>query len=98
MDSHALLVIEYNMCEESGECLTPMDLRKRIGLTQVQLAARLGKSPSTVAKWEARSVIPKGTPSEIKRLCETYECTLDELIEAFEGLTQQGTNKSAEAG
>lgn len=68
--------------------LTPMNLRKRIGLTQVQMAARLGRSPSTVAKWEARDVIPKGTPSEIKRLCEAYQCTLDELIEAFEGMKQ----------
>ncbi len=61
-----------------------MDLRKRVGLTQVQLAQKIGKSPSTVAKWEAKDVVPKGTPSEIKRLCEAYQCTIDELIEAFE--------------
>lgn len=64
--------------------LSPMDLRKRVGLTQVQLAMKIGKSPSTVAKWEARDVVPKGTPSEIKKLCEAYQCTIDELIEAFE--------------
>jgi transcriptional regulator with XRE-family HTH domain len=75
------------MCESDAR-LTPMNLRKRIGLTQVQLAARLGRSPSTVAKWEARDVVPKGTPSEIKRLCQAYECTLEELIEAFEVLPQ----------
>lgn len=61
-----------------------MDLRKRVGLTQVQLANKIGKSPSTVAKWEARDVVPKGTPSEIKKLCEAYQCTIEELIEAFE--------------
>ena len=73
--------------------LTPMDLRKRTGLTQVELAAQVGKSPSTVAKWEARVWVPKGTPSEIKHLCDVYKCTLDELIEAFE----RSSNKNAEA-
>ena len=74
------------MPNESDKCLTPADLRQRTGLTQVQLAALIGKSPSAVTKWEARSSLPRGTPSEIKRLCEAYKCTLDELIEAFEGI------------
>ncbi|MGP1375212.1 MAG: helix-turn-helix domain-containing protein [Almyronema sp.] len=74
------------MPSEGENRLTPVELRQRIGLTQVQLAIAIGKSPSTIAKWEARSVIPKGTPSEIKRLCNTYRCTLDQLIEAFEEL------------
>ncbi len=65
--------------------LTPVALRQRTGLTQVQFAISIGRSPSTIAKWEAGTVLPKGTPSEIKRLCEAYRCTLDELIEAFEG-------------
>ncbi len=86
MSSHALRVIDYNMPKNRDKRLTPADLRQRIGLTQVQFAALIGKSPSTIAKWEAGSVLPKGAPSEIKRLCEAYKCTLDELIEAFEGI------------
>jgi transcriptional regulator with XRE-family HTH domain len=86
MDIFALQVIAYNMPKESDKPLTPAVLRQRTGLTQVHFAISIGKSPSTIAKWEARSVLPRGTPSEIKRLCEAYKCTLDELIEAFEGI------------
>lgn len=86
MNIRALHVIDYNMPKEHDKRLTPADLRQRTGLTQVHFAIAIGKSPSTIAKWEARSVIPKGTPSEIKRLCEAYKCTIDELIEAFEGI------------
>lgn len=70
---------------EDSQQLSPMLLRRRVGLTQLEVAIKLGKSPSTVAKWEARDFVPKGTPSEIKKLCEVYQCSLDELIEAFEG-------------
>lgn len=76
--------MNYNMPQESGKRLTPADLRQRTGLTQVNFAISIGKSPSTIAKWEARTSLPRGTPSEIKRLCQAYQCTLDELIEAFE--------------
>jgi transcriptional regulator with XRE-family HTH domain len=86
MNTPALQVTHYNMHKESDKRLTPADLRQRTGLTQVQFAALIGKSPSTIAKWEARSAMPRGTPSEIKRLSEAYKCTLDELIEAFEGI------------
>ena len=61
-----------------------MNLRKRSGLTQVQFAYQIGRSPSTVAKWEAGDYVPKCTPSEIRLLCEVCKYTLDELIEAFE--------------
>jgi transcriptional regulator with XRE-family HTH domain len=69
----------------SSDQLSPMELRKRSGMTQVELAAALGKSPSTIAKWEARDWVPKLTPSETLRLVTLCKCTLEELIEAFEG-------------
>jgi transcriptional regulator with XRE-family HTH domain len=61
-----------------------MYLRKRANLTQAELAQKIGRSPSTVAKWEAGDVVPRGTPSEIKKLCEVYQCSIEDLIEAFE--------------
>jgi transcriptional regulator with XRE-family HTH domain len=73
------------MSQEKDKPLTPAILRRRLGMTQFKLAIATGRSPSTIAKWEARTVIPTGTPSEIKHLCEVFQCTLDELIEAFEG-------------
>jgi transcriptional regulator with XRE-family HTH domain len=74
-----------------------MILRRRTGLTQVQLAAKLGKSPSTIAKWEAHDIVPRLKPSEIRSLCEAYTCTLDELIEAFEGKSAEGTEDTSDA-
>ncbi|MEP0868894.1 helix-turn-helix transcriptional regulator [Trichocoleus desertorum AS-A10] len=80
------------MSQEGEARLTPMKLRNRTGLTQVQFAIMIGKSPSTVAKWEAGDFVPKGKPSEIKRLMDAYQCTLDELIEAFEGIEDAGAH------
>lgn len=71
---------------QGEERLTPMKLRQRTGLTQVQFAIKVGKSPSTITKWEAGEFVPRLKPSEIKSLMEAYECTLEELIEAFEGI------------
>lgn len=64
---------------------TLMLLRKRAGLTQVGLAAKIGRSPSTIAKWESGEKIPHLTPIETKTFCEVCLCTLDELVEAFQG-------------
>lgn len=77
------------MSEKRDNPLTPADLRRRTGLTQVQFATLIGKTPSTITKWEARSTMLIAKPSEIKRICEAYQCTLDELIEAFEGIQTQ---------
>lgn len=64
--------------------LQPMLLRQRAGLTQFEVAVRIGRSLSTIAKWEAGSTVLRGKPSEIKRACEVYQCTIEELIAAFE--------------
>lgn len=72
--------------------LNPMFLRQRAGLTQFQAAIEIGRSPSTIAKWEARETVLRGTPSEIKRVCDVYKCTLEELIQAFEGPQTESQN------
>ncbi|WP_199337080.1 helix-turn-helix domain-containing protein [Oscillatoria sp. FACHB-1407] len=61
-----------------------MKLRQRIGLTQRQVAQALDIRQSTVSDWERGISIPNLPPSKIKLMLEIYQCSLDELIEAFE--------------
>ncbi len=64
--------------------VTPMDLREVAGLTKVQLAAELGLSVRTINDWEQNRSQPKLIPSQLKQMMSVYQCTLDELIAAFE--------------
>jgi DNA-binding transcriptional regulator YiaG len=64
--------------------LTPMGLRELTGLTKAQLAAELGLSVSTINAWEQNRSQPKLIPSQLKQMMSVYQCTLDELIAAFE--------------
>ncbi len=64
--------------------LTPMSLREVAGLTKVQLAAELGLSIRTINDWEQNRTQPKLVPSQLKQMMLVYQCTLDELIAAFE--------------
>lgn len=60
-----------------------MSLRKRAGLTQRQVAQALDIQVQTVGTWE-KGGIPHLPPSKVKKLCEVFNCTLDDLIVAFE--------------
>lgn len=71
--------------EYHKEPLTPMKLRERAGLTQKQVADALGKTVGTVSNWERLVKEPKLKFSEVQRLISLYGCTLEDLIEAFEG-------------
>lgn len=64
--------------------LNPKSLRLQAGLTQREVSQMLNIQEKTVGGWE-KGVIPRLTPSQAKRLCEAYGCSLEELIEAFEG-------------
>jgi DNA-binding transcriptional regulator YiaG len=64
--------------------VTPIELRAGAGLTKIQLAARLGLSVRTINDWEQKRSQPKLVPSQLKQMMSVYQCTLDELIAAFE--------------
>lgn len=70
------------MTEERGNQLNPARLRKRIGLTQRQVAQALDVRESTVSEWERGLSAPR--LRLVKQMLNVYQCSLDELIEAFE--------------
>ncbi|WP_199312559.1 helix-turn-helix domain-containing protein [Microcoleus sp. FACHB-672] len=62
-----------------------MNLRKKAGLTQRAIAVALDVRESTISEWERGLSTPHLRPSQVKKMLEVYQCSLDELIEAFEG-------------
>ena len=68
----------------SDSSVTPIGLRVVAGLTKIQLAAQLGLSVRTINDWEQKRSQPKLVPSQLKQMMSVYQCTLDELIAAFE--------------
>lgn len=54
------------------------EARRRQGLTQEEVAGKLGVSRQTISKWEADETLPDIRQS--KRLALLYRVTLDELI------------------
>ncbi len=64
--------------------LTPIGLREVAGLTQTQIAAELGLTVRTIDDWEEKRSQPRLVPSQLKHLMLAYQCTLDELVAAFE--------------
>ncbi len=56
-----------------------LHLRAVNGMTQEQLAALLGVSRQSVAKWEADKSYPE--MDKLIALCQIFNCTLDELVQ-----------------
>lgn len=52
--------------------------RKRVGLSQEELAKKLGISQPAVAKWE--SGVSRPNILLLPKLAEVLECTVDELL------------------
>jgi putative transcriptional regulator len=67
-----------------------VNLRKRVGLRQQDLAFALNKRQATISDWERGATIPHLTPSETLALIQVLNCTLEELAEAFDPI-KKGT-------
>ena len=65
--------------------------RKKSGLSQEDVAEKLGVSRQTVSKWESDETLPDIRQS--KRMAMLYHVTLDELIE-FDIWMSKKLNKS----
>ena len=60
-------------------------LREQNGLSQKELAAKLGKSQETISSWENDRTYPK--MAQLKELCNLYGCTYETLT----GIKQHDT-------
>lgn len=54
------------------------ELRKRAGLTQIQLAQAIGASQASVSQWEKGETFPRRT--FWPKLAEVLQCSIDELV------------------
>ncbi len=72
------------LISQGSRRIAPVCLRENAGLTKAQLAAELGLNIRTINDWEENRSQPKLVPSQLKQMMSVYQCTLDELIEAFE--------------
>lgn len=52
--------------------------REKCGLTQQEVATRLGIDQSTVCLWETGKTKPRS--SQLPKIAEMYNCTVDELL------------------
>lgn len=52
-------------------------LREENGLSQVDLAEKLGKSQNTISSWETGRTMPR--MKDMNALCSLYDCTLESL-------------------
>lgn len=59
--------------------MTLKELRESIGLTQLEVAFKLGITPGTVGNWERGASEPRF--SQITALAELYRVTLEQLVE-----------------
>lgn len=53
--------------------------RKNVGLSQLQLAEKVGVDRSTVAKWETGICIPTGV-EKLRKLSSVLRCSIDDLF------------------
>lgn len=52
--------------------------RKRVGLTQMEVAKQLGVTDSAVNQWETGKTLPN--VKRLGELAKLYGCTVDELL------------------
>ncbi len=62
---------------EGGEILRITELRERAGMTQTQLADKLGVDNSTVCKWETGVNSPMA--KSLFKLADLFGCSIDEI-------------------
>ncbi|NET39089.1 MAG: helix-turn-helix transcriptional regulator [Cyanothece sp. SIO1E1] len=72
-----------------------MKLRKKVGLTQRQVADALGVTTTTISSWETGIKEPRLDFLQTRLLMELYQCSIDELAKALEELRAQKNRTSS---
>lgn len=72
--------------------MTLRKLRESTNLSQPDVAERLNVTSQTVRNWEAGRSEPSLKISQVHELCQLYQCSLSELVEAV-AQTQITTSK-----
>lgn len=54
------------------------DLREKAGMTQLELARKMGVKRSTVAMWETGCIMPHA--AKLPSLAKNLKCTVDDLF------------------
>ena len=60
-----------------------MELRKKAGLTQRQVAEKLGITVGAVARWEQGIRIPLIYLDQVETLLNLYQCSISDLVAAY---------------
>lgn len=68
------------------------ELRIQAGLTQYALSAALSIRQGTVCDWERGANEPRIPVSKVLLLCQTLNCSLEELVAAVEAATNKNSN------
>lgn len=68
----------HTIVSDWSQMITIASERKRLGITQAQLAEHLGVSTSTVTRWE-RELLPPSA-NQLKDMHELFDCSIDYLV------------------
>lgn len=55
-----------------------LSCRKKTGLTQMEVARKLGVSDAAVCQWEKGDTMPSG--KRLLEIAKLYHCTVDKLL------------------
>ncbi len=68
---------------KEGKRITFAYLRERAGLTQRQISIAMDITVTSVSQWETGARRPRLFPDQTQKLLQVLNCTLEELVEAF---------------
>lgn len=63
--------------------VTLVELRRKAGVTQKELADTVGVSETSVRNWEHGREEPRLFIWQVKAMCQSLQCSLDDLPDRF---------------